>query len=52
MVPFLIFLPHYFLEVTVSRGGGEHFEFELLFGSGNSDMVELPSAKNQTPQIS
>jgi len=50
MVLFLIFLPHYFLEVTVSRGGGEHFE--LLFGAGNSDMVELPSAKNQTPQIS
>ena len=50
MVPFFIFLPHYFLTVTVSRGGDKHFA--LLFRSGNSDLAELQSAKNRTPQIS
>ena len=47
---FFIFLPHYFLAVTVSRGGEKHFA--LLFRSGNSDLAELQSAKNRTPQIS
>jgi len=50
MVLLKIIFTHYFLALTGSRGGGGHFE--LLFGSGHRDMVELPSAKNQTPQIS
>jgi len=47
---FFLFLPHYFLAVTVSRGGDKHFA--LLFRSGNSDLAKLQSAKNRTPQIS